>query len=157
MNGYIISFCWFLLFFMIRRPPRSTRTDTLVPYTTLFRSSIRVEHFCMRVAAAAGLDVAPTKIGVADGVTYMLVSRYDRTVVTGREFSYVRRVHQEDFCQALGRFPREKYEKDGGPGWKECFALTSLMRDPISARDERSEEHTSELQSLMRISYAVFC
>src|SRR3546814_686695 len=108
--------------------------------------SIRVEHFCMRVAAAAGLDVAPTKIGVADGVTYMLVSRYDRTVVTGREFSYVRRVHQEDFCQALGRFPREKYEKDGGPGWKECFALTS-----------RSEEHTSELQSLMRISYAVFC
>src|SRR3546814_1329005 len=77
--------------------------------------SIRVEHFCMRVAAAAGLDVAPTKIGVADGVTYMLVSRYDRTVVTGREFSYVRRVHQ------------------------------------------RSEEHTSELQSLMRISYAVFC
>src|SRR3546814_7167184 len=66
--------------------------------------SIRVEHFCMRLAAAAGLDVAPTKIGVADGVTYMLVSRYDRTVVAGR-----------------------------------------------------SEEHTSELQSLMRISYAVFC
>src|SRR3546814_14779116 len=67
----------------------------------------------------------------------MLVSRYDRTVVTGREFSYVRRVHQEDFCQALGRFTREKYEKEGGPGWKECFALTSLMRDPISATDDR--------------------
>ena len=49
---------------------------------------------------------------------------------------YLRRLHQEDFCQALGRFPAEKYEKDGGPGWVECFALMDLTEDPFTARSE---------------------
>src|SRR3546814_19029384 len=91
-----------LLFFflMIRRPPRSTRTDTLFPYTTLFRSYGAV--------LAAG-----RARGVAEGQ------------------------------------PTERRRRLGG----ELFGLD----DVCSRQLRRSEEHTSELQSLMRISYAVFC
>src|SRR3546814_4485424 len=91
---------------MIRRPPRSTRTDTLFPYTTLFRSG--------RLAA------------------------YGATVLTpdGR----------------LAYLPTEELE----PGM--AILLRAGDRIPVDAIVlERSEEHTSELQSLMRISYAVFC
>src|SRR3546814_4115714 len=108
---------------MIRRPPRSTRTDTLFPYTTLFRSSLR-PGWC------------------------------------------VSRVHHHQ--------PRNRWKL----GFKQyslhhahlaCWSTTGLRRPvsirsptcsgpvPLSESQPRSEEHTSELQSLMRISYAVFC
>src|SRR3546814_1375381 len=90
---------------MIRRPPRSTRTDTLFPYTTLFRSGASYAEF-------VGLAGEP-ETGVS--------------MVTGTELFT---------------------ERQRDPWWRE--AVPSLDR-------ERSEEHTSELQSLMRISYAVFC
>src|SRR3546814_4747581 len=88
---------------MIRRPPRSTRTDTLFPYTTLFRS---FDHRLMR-----GFGEAPGKdAGLADVV------------------------------HAAG------------------IAMETILDDSdVDVDDIRSEEHTSELQSLMRISYAVFC
>src|SRR3546814_3855129 len=89
---------FFLFFLMIRRPPRSTRTDTLFPYTTLFRS---FRHEGQKLQARYGLlkdlSLAPSRSGEREG--------------TGKE-------------RQVGL---------------------------------RSEEHTSELQSLMRISYAVFC
>src|SRR3546814_8613497 len=90
---YCLYTLFFLVFFlMIRRPPRSTRTDTLFPYTTLFRSPCRHD---LRSAAAAGAVV-----------------------------------------------PRQRRAAAGA--WWRPGGI-------------RSEEHTSELQSLMRISYAVFC
>src|SRR3546814_2502667 len=92
-----ISFYLLFFFLMIRRPPRSTRTDTLFPYTTLFRSEIEIGP---RVAA--------------------------------------RRVEQPAFDRILGR-------------------LQTVRHDNPLCLPPRSEEHTSELQSLMRISYAVFC
>src|SRR3546814_4700551 len=85
MRVLVMSYCFSFFFLMIRRPPRSTRTDTLFPYTTLFRSI---------------------------------------------------------------------------PDVVELLTLTGLAKSKGEARRtvaERSEEHTSELQSLMRISYAVFC
>src|SRR3546814_13253640 len=82
-----LRFCWFVFFLMIRRPPRSTRTDTLFPYTTLFRS----------------------------------VARFTLSRIIGQPIA--------------------------GPLDTDWFSRDGL----------RSEEHTSELQSLMRISYAVFC
>src|SRR3546814_7552406 len=94
---------FYLFFLMIRRPPRSTRTDTLFPYTTLFRSYVRPY---LRLAAA-------------DRHRCALPRSWPRRVPAEARF---RRVH---------RRPRR-----------------------VAAR---SEEHTSELQSLMRISYAVFC
>src|SRR3546814_3056275 len=102
-----------VFFLMIRRPPRSTRTDTLFPYTTLFRSprpttlnafgSPRPKSYCssaiLRSNASPGRSAIPTR----------------------------------------ARFAKSSF------GLLDCH------------RENRSEEHTSELQSLMRISYAVFC
>src|SRR3546814_13568049 len=82
--NFVICFCCCLCFLMIRRPPRSTRTDTLFPYTTLFRSDILANNTDEGASQTAGMQVLTWKVS-------------------------------------------------------------------------RSEEHTSELQSLMRISYAVFC
>src|SRR3546814_1482862 len=82
---------------MIRRPPRSTRTDTLFPYTTLFRSA-----------------VSPI----------------------GRALASVR---------------------SGEPSTCDWLKTTKLRAKKRALRSSRSEEHTTELQSLMRISYAVFC
>src|SRR3546814_2229032 len=92
---------------MIRRPPRSTRTDTLFPDTTLFRSC-------------------------AGGITIFLVTRFATT--------------------------------DGGsqshrpsPNSRALLLVHQTTSPPCPPRSMRSEEHTSELQSLMRIPYAVFC
>src|SRR3546814_8995115 len=92
---------------MIRRPPTSTRTDTLFPYTTLFRS--RHEN------ASAG------------------IARLRPRPVIGRDRSRAT-------CDQ-----------------SRCDQGCEVRRLPDQSRAARSEEHTSELQSLMRISYAVFC
>src|SRR3546814_9932404 len=87
---------------MIRRPPRSTRTDTLVPYTTLFRAPL-----------GQGAGAARGHCGCAE---------------------YPAQIPDRDPVRNGARGPPH-----------------------LAARARRSEEHTSELQSLMRISYAVFC
>src|SRR3546814_1390692 len=106
---------------MIRRPPRSTRTDTLFPYTTLFRSAARY-YPCASAGNHALLELA------------------------GRG---TERNSEEHRAYGVGC-------DDGGrhPGARQCRIERPR---PDSRRHLRSEEHTSELQSLMRISYAVFC
>src|SRR3546814_8362475 len=94
---------YYLFFLMIRRPPRSTRTDTLFPYTTLFRSR----------------STPPSPMRSSSGTC-------DSVVAEAGGVSGERHAGGDDIAQP------------GVPG-------------------ARSEEHTSELQSLMRISYAVFC
>src|SRR3546814_4968064 len=100
---------------MIRRPPRSTRTDTLFPYTTLFRSInlMQIEDlgFCDK-------NAAPQFV---------------------RDHSFT----------VDGDFP---FNTSGGQ-----LSVGSAARKSPTPESARSEEHTSELQSLMRISYAVFC
>lgn len=96
--------------------------------------SIRVENFCLRLAGRVGIDVPRSTVRVVDGLPFMLIARYDRALMERAGGRYLRRLHQEDFCQALGRFPREKYEKDGGPGWQECFSLMDMTGDPIRSR-----------------------
>src|SRR3546814_3637085 len=119
---------------MIRRPPRSTRTDTLFPYTTLFRS-----YYASLAAQAAGKeDVTLPCIQIAanDDAEALEISMIENMLrqapdaVTQWE-SYTRLVKEGRSVDDIAA----------------TFALTEL----------RSEEHTSELQSLMRISYAVFC
>src|SRR3546814_4663148 len=101
---------------MIRRPPRSTRTDTPFPYTTLFRSPVR-RH------AAHGHIVQPGHQPIAAW-------------------------HRSGECD---------HQCPSGD-WSHRKAGRSALLDYRPAQcDGRSEEHTSELQSLMRISYAVFC
>src|SRR3546814_2032402 len=101
---------------MIRRPPRSTRTDTLLPYTTLFRSRAR-------------RPVRPRQ-GGRDG------RALPRDQSAGRR-------------APGGQLPDAFEHGVAGGRW--------LRRGARRLRQLRSEEHTSELQSLMRISYAVFC
>src|SRR3546814_19019796 len=89
----LYSYLCLVFFLMIRRPPRSTRTDTLFPYTTLFRSQAVKDYLRLRLVAEPN----------------------------------------------------------------EVFAILFMNSQHEVLAHERSEEHTSELQSLMRISYAVFC
>src|SRR3546814_2080073 len=102
---------------MRRRPPRSTRTDTLFPYTTLFRShSVRRENTRSRVLAAA-----------------------------------VECLHETGYAGASTLAVAKRAGVSRGALMKQFQSKATLFADL------RSEEHTSELQSLMRISYAVFC
>src|SRR3546814_2273879 len=122
---------------MTRRPPRSTRTDTLFPYTTLFRS-VAVEREQQR-------DQYP---GHAEVDRHAAVrDRPDAIPAVGAD---ILRHHRADRGADRERghldiVPQLQRRAIGGGG------------DETLAVDQRSEEHTSELQSLMRISYAVFC
>src|SRR3546814_13171902 len=98
---------------MIRRPPRSTRTDKLFPYTTLFRSGVQEFDLARRPHAARQRDRRQVAVGA---------------------------------CLAAGMaVGAERVGRRVGQG-----------EAPVKTLRRRSEEHTSELQSLMRISYAVF-
>src|SRR3546814_2336102 len=111
---------------MIRRPPRSTRTDTLFPYTTLFRSLL---------AGRAGQDV-DRRFAVAR-------KRQRQPGIGGGNDLAI--VAQQ--CQRLAFLA----QRDMREGQRDDRVAVP------DAKVHRSEEHTSELQSLMRISYAVFC
>src|SRR3546814_9446826 len=102
--------CLMFFFLMIRRPPRSTRTDTLFPYTTLFRSGRAIARAARRPFLC------------------LRVSSYENSFL-------LRRVRMNALVASKA---------------KRNIASRGVMLT-------RSEEHTSELQSLMRISYAVFC
>src|SRR3546814_9896648 len=120
---------------MIRRPPRSTRTDTRFPYTTLFRS-VLVRPYLQPASSGGGERRIPAAHGHAD------------------------QAEARDHGQP-GR--RLRYRDDAGVEVTEgkadvrrdCEAGDIVAHPAEEAR--RSEEHTSELQSLMRISYAVLC
>src|SRR3546814_8204806 len=116
---------------MIRRPPRSTRTDTLFPYTTLFRS--------LNALSAADTLLVPLQCEffALEGLSQLLktVERVQQVFNPGLGIIGV----------ALTMFDRRN-------------RLTDQVSDDVrECLGNRSEEHTSELQSLMRISYAVFC
>src|SRR3546814_19740890 len=111
---YRLSFCTtsnsllclpVFFFLMIRRPPRSTRTDTLFPYTTLFRSS------------------------------------------AGPSPGQIKECSQMNHAELADRVAAKSH----------CNPCRCPSRQSLRTCSNRSEEHTSELQSLMRISYAVFC
>jgi serine/threonine-protein kinase HipA len=100
--------------------PGQPTTHILKPPIPRFRATTENEAFVMRLAAAVGLDVAPVEPRVVRGRTFLLVQRYDRA--TGEDGN-VRRIHQEDFCQALGVPPEIKYASEGGPTFRDCFAV----------------------------------
>src|SRR3546814_8049323 len=131
---------------MIRRPPRSTRTDTLFPYTTLFRSK-RNDAARHRSGHPAGGFLALFRAILVD----LLV---DIGAQHGVEF-----VHLADdrgaFAEARQRIGVALHLEQLGGHLLAVERLGHRIGGVLDRR--RSEEHTSELQSLMRISYAVFC
>src|SRR3546814_19478117 len=116
---------------MIRRPPRSTRTDTLFPYTTLCRSE--------QEAGEAGIgDKADMRAAVAEPEQGIGIA--DHRAARGK---------------IVVEIIDDRREQQRAPLLLEEKVVGHLLGAPALA--SRSEEHTSELQSLMRISYAVFC
>src|SRR3546814_6518244 len=131
-----------VFFLIIRRPPRSTRTDTRFPYTTLFRSA-HAGHLALVEQHAHDL----LRGLVAEQLPELLLVVRDAVVLDhGDEVG--RRVARQRGL-AVVRIGREEILR-AGAGVGEVAA-------PAAGHRDRSEEHTSELQSLMRISYAVFC
>ena len=100
--------------------PGQPTTHILKPAIPRFPGTTENEAFVMRLAAAAGLDVAWVEPRVVRDRTFLLVARYDRSTDAD---GHARRIHQEDFCQALGINPERKYAGEGGPSFKDCFAL----------------------------------
>src|SRR3546814_9732816 len=122
---------------MIRRPPRSTRTDTLFPYTTLFRSVLVAAHLREPVVEPAedAEDRAERQhvVEVRDHVVGVVQCQVDAGI------------RQHDAGHAADREQEDHADRP------------EHRRLEFDRAAPRSEEHTSELQSLMRISYAVFC
>jgi serine/threonine-protein kinase HipA len=91
--------------------------------------SVHNEGFCLALAKAVGINAAPADIREAQGRPYLLVERYDR--IRGPD-NRPRRLHQEDFCQALGVAPEYKYQNEGGPSLADCFALVRKATRPAA-------------------------
>jgi serine/threonine-protein kinase HipA len=100
--------------------PDQPTTHILKPPISRFAAPTENEAFAMRLAAVIGLDVALVEPRVVRDRKFLLVQRYDRSISAS---GGVRRIHQEDFCQALGVPPETKYASEGGPTFKDCFAL----------------------------------
>lgn len=94
-------------------------THIMKPTIKGYDGIVQNEAFCMRLAQAVRIKAANVEIGSTNGIDYLLVERYDRYFGTDQ----VRRLHQEDFCQALGSASDHKYQNEGGPSLKECFDL----------------------------------
>src|SRR3546814_6450680 len=131
---------------MSRRPTRSTRTDTLFPYTTLFRSELGVAE---GVLAAAGIG-DEAAVGGADafaGDDHAVADLRHHLPHARQEVRFVvRPLGKQDQVRRVARLLAGQPAGRGQPAGVAAHGLV-----------DRSEEHTSELQSLMRISYAVFC
>lgn len=100
--------------------PGQPTTHILKPEIARFEGTAENEAFCMRLARAIGLDVAHVQYRSIGDKRFLLIERYDRQT---REDGKTMRLHQEDFCQALGFTSARKYASDGGPVFRDCFAL----------------------------------
>src|SRR3546814_5301463 len=123
---------------MIRRPPRSTRTDTLFPYTTLFRSLYK-DDASRRVSepSAGPLFASENEADdLASGTIYVLRSKSENPIVAAN---------------------REVLHKTGVTGGDVARRIANAKLDPIFLLADSSEEQPSELQSLMRLSASRFC
>jgi serine/threonine-protein kinase HipA len=100
--------------------PGQPTTHILKPPIERFAGTTENEAFAMALAADVGLSVAPAEARVVSDRRFLLVTRYDRALNADAR---VVRLHQEDFCQALGLPPEHKYAAEGGPTFKSCFDL----------------------------------
>lgn len=102
-------------------------THILKPAIAAVEGSVINEAFCMALGQAMGLQVADAEILAAGDRQVLLVRRYDRCRGDGERWL---RLHQEDFCQALGIPPELKYQHEGGPDLTACFGLLRRATRP---------------------------
>ncbi len=95
-------------------------THILKPQIARFDGTAENEALCMTLAQKIGLDVASVQYHAIGETRFVLIERYDRVHV---EDGTIQRLHQEDFCQALGLTSAQKYAADGGPVFRDCFDL----------------------------------
>jgi serine/threonine-protein kinase HipA len=103
-------------------------THILKPEIREYPHTVENEAFCMRLAKNLGMEVAEVETIAVGGRRLLVVSRYDRVLAPTGE---VERIHQEDFCQATGVLPAQKYEQDGGPSLRRIAGILSEA-DPDS-------------------------
>jgi serine/threonine-protein kinase HipA len=99
-------------------------THILKPAVERFEGVVFNEALCMKLAATAGVLAAGVETRSVDGIDFLVVERYDRHHANTADGNpTLERLHQEDYCQALGFVSEMKYQKEGGPSLKQCFAL----------------------------------
>src|SRR3546814_7319806 len=147
---------------MIRRPPRATRTDTLVPYTTLFRSQDRLQSPVPPKAAwrRQSCRRQPCRLrSECDSYCPSKVRPMNRTSQNRRgTMVQYRRLRSSSDCVSNPLW-RARWKNQCNPriDLRVIEWTPAIVRRNKVKLTRRSEEHTSELQSPMRISYAVFC
>lgn len=116
-------------------------THILKPVIHGIEGSVFNEGFCLALAEALKLTVACSQIMTVQHQSFLLVERYDRQMQPDGSLI---RLHQEDFCQALGVVPEYKYQNEGGPSLKQCFELIRQATRPNAP------------QVLMMLDYVIF-
>jgi len=114
----------------------SPTTHIIKPASPYFHDIQRNEAFCMDLARQVGLSVPHSELYTFAGHELFLIERYDRLHSKNR----VKRIHQEDFCQALGYGHEKKYQEHGGPSFAQCYRLVQ----------EVSSEPVLDTQDLLR-------
>ena len=115
----------------------SPSTHILKPDNSSFKNLVVNEYICMQLASKLNLNVAKVSLCTIKDLKYLKIERYDRMTNDQK----ISRLHQEDFCQALGIMPESKYQKSTGPTIKQCFQLI----------DEISNDKAIDRLQLLRI------
>lgn len=106
-------------------------THILKPASIHFEGMAENEYFIMNLAKKVGLNVPKIELRKIRDATFLLIERYDRKI----SGNLIERIHQEDFCQALGIPASNKYQKEGGPGFRDCFDLLDATTQPATNRN----------------------
>src|SRR5580700_2385662 len=116
-------------------------THILKPAVERFAGVVSNEALCMTLAAHINLPAAKVETRQVEDVEYLMVERYDRKHVTIDGLPGIERLHQEDFCQAQNIVSEMKYQKEGGPSFKQCFTLLRNDRPgPRSCESSRRRD-----------------
>ena len=101
----------------------------LKPAIDGFNETIENEFICIKTAEKLGIKVPDVKIGYANKTKYFLIQRYDRKIIVNK----IKRIHQEDFCQASNIPSTYKYQAEGGVDFKRCFEILRVTSQPAVA------------------------
>jgi serine/threonine-protein kinase HipA len=114
-------------------PKSGATTHILKPDLKHAPGVIYCEYLCMQTARRLGLDVASVELAKAEDQVYLLVERYDRAKIKSND-KLIKRIHQEDFCQAMAIPTWRKYQDDGGPSLIDCFKILNKTAAPAKER-----------------------